>query len=68
MTERRGGFALVTVNNKVLAIGGQKGSEYLSSVEEFNLEEEAWSVAPYSMEEARSFFGYLVVPADKICG
>jgi len=68
MREKRHSFALVTVNNKVLAIGGYGGGQYLSSVEEFNLEEETWSVAPYSMEEARGFFGYLVVPEDKICG
>ena len=65
MREKRDGHALVTVNNKVLAIGGLMD---LSSVEEFNLEEETWSVAPYYMNKGRSYFGYLVVPEDKICG
>jgi len=68
MRERRAYFALVTVNNKVLAIGGYNGGKSLSSVEEFNLEEETWSVAPYSLDEARDQFGYMVVPEDKICG
>ena len=68
MRERRTSFALVTVNNKVLAIGGYNGGQRLSSVEEFNLEEETWSMAPYSLDEARETFGYLVVPEDKICG
>ena len=68
MSEKRSGFALVTVNNKVLAIGGSNGGEYLSSVEEFNLEEETWSIAPYSLDKARRDFAYLVVPEDKICG
>jgi len=69
MSEKRYGFALVTVNNKVLAIGGRRGTlDYLSSVEEFNLEEGTWSMAPYSMDEAREEFAYLVVPEDNICG
>ena len=69
MREKRSGLALVTVNNKVLAIGGYSGDSYYpTSVEEFNLEEETWSVAPYSINEARYAFAYLVVPEDKICG
>ena len=68
MREKRYGLALVTVNNKVVAIGGYNGDKFLSSVEEFNLEEETWSVAPYSLDKARHSFAYLVVPEDKICG
>ena len=72
MSAKRSGLTLVTINNKVLAFGGSSGEYpdyyFPTSVEEFNLEEETWSVAPYSLDEARSRFGYLVLPEDKICG
>ena len=74
MTERRGGVALVNVDGRVLAIGGFNSggleSQPLSSIEEFNPEEETWSMkswTPFTMNEARGFMGYLVVPAHKIC-
>jgi len=69
MKERRYATALVTVNGKVLAIGGyNEESGSLSSVEEFDLEEEIWSMASFSMNQGRSrMIGYLVLPEDEIC-
>jgi len=72
MHEERWGVALVTVGDgesqRVMAIGGEYGYRTpQSSVEIFNTTTETWSLAPFSMEEARSLMGYLTV-TDNVCG
>ena len=69
MSEQRVGLALVTAGNRVLAIGGYTGfgvgyrgfdGNYLSSVEEFNIEEETWSKTPFSMNEAAAYLKFAI--------
>merc|ERR1712212_546245 len=69
MHEKRAGFALVTVgkgqSQRVLAIGGGN-DEAMSSVEIFDIQEETWSLAPFSLEEPRYNMAYLPI-ADDLC-
>ena len=70
MVVSRNGAALVNANGRVLAIGGitdDKNPKSLKSVEEFDLERETWSLAPFSLDQHRSSMSYLVVPEHKIC-
>ena len=51
----------------ILAFGGYSGSSTLNSVEKFNPSNNTWTLAPTSMEEARSRFGAVAVPKELVC-
>ena len=56
---------------RILAFGGYNPSGpsagYLNSIEIWNDETEEWKMAPFSMREARSGFGYLALPESTMC-
>ena len=57
-------FGLVAAGGhfkRVLAFGGG------SSIEDWNEETEKWTMAPFSLQESRSMFGYIAVPPSVIC-
>ena len=67
-------FGLTTIGNqfqKVLAFGGYSfyngKNYYYDSVEEWNEDTETWTLAPFSMQEKKSSFGYLTVPQSVVC-
>ena len=71
-------FGLATFNDgkqfRILAFGGydsneNSGLQFLSSVEEWNMEEQTWQVLQdVSLKEGKSGFGYYEVSVDKLCG
>ena len=56
-------MATITMNGQqtLLAFGGYSGSSALNSVEQFNTNNNTWTLAPTSMEEARDYFGAVAV-------
>ena len=53
---------------KIFAIGGKWRSSYaLDSVEEFNPDDESWTLAPTTLAERKFNFGRLVVEVETIC-
>ena len=56
---------------RILAFGGYNplgpSAGYLNSIEIWNDETEEWTMAPFSMKEARSGFGYLALPESTMC-
>ena len=69
MTTARGDyFRMVVVNDKVLAVGGDDGKDYLTSVEEWLPGMEEWVAREdMEMETARYSFGAAAVPNDLVC-
>ena len=69
MTTARGDyFRMVVVGGKALAVGGDDGKDYLTSVEEWEPEMEMWVVrADLEMRTARYSFGAASVPYDLAC-
>ena len=69
MTTARGDyFRMVVVNDKVLAVGGDDGKDYLTSVEEWEPEMESWVAREdMEMETARYSFGAAAVPNHLVC-
>ena len=51
----------------LLAFGGKSGSSRLKSVEQFNTNNNTWTLAPTSMEETRSRFGAVVAARESVC-
>ena len=52
----------------LLAFGGYTGpSSYLTSVEQFNPNNNTWTLAPTTMVEARWEYGATVIPARMVC-
>ena len=70
MTTARGDyFRMVVVGGKVLAVGGDDGRDYLTSVEEWDPEMEEWvGRGDLEMRTARYSFGAASVPYDLVCG
>ena len=70
MTTARGDyFRMVVVGGKVLAVGGDDGKEYLTSVEEWDPEMEEWVAREdLEMRTARYSFGAASVPNNLVCG
>jgi len=70
MTTARGEyFRMVVVGGKVLAVGGDDGHDYLTSVEEWDPEMEEWVArGDLEMRTARYSFGAAAVPNDLVCG
>ena len=62
------------IQERILAFGGydsskDSGLEYLSSVEEWNMEEQTWQLLPdVSLKEGKSGFGFYEVSVDILCG
>ena len=69
MTTPRGDyFRMVAVGGKVLAIGGDDGKDYLTSVEEWDPKTDIWTMREdLEMKTARYSFGAAIVPGDLIC-
>lgn len=67
----RGYFHLATIKSDgqklLLAFGGYTGSSYLNSVEQFNPNNNTWTLAPTTMVEARRQFGAVVLSSRMIC-
>ena len=62
-------MATLTINGQqtLLAFGGQPEPSNLNSVEQFHTHNNTWTLAPTSMEEARSEYGAVVVPRELVC-
>ena len=68
ITPRGDYFRMVAVGGKVLAIGGDDGKDYLTSVEEWDPETDIWTMREdLEMKTARYSFGAAIVPGDLIC-
>merc|ERR1712172_412896 len=62
-------FRMVVVDGKVLAVGGDDGRDYLTSVEEWDPEMEEWVTREdLEMRTARYSFGAAAVTKDLVCG
>jgi len=64
MKEARFGHALVTIGDRVFAIGGnqRKPDKVTNTIEEFNVDNNTWSYIPMKMKTPRTNFGYTLVP------
>jgi len=60
-------FGMIAVEDKIVAFGGEYGSDYWDSVEEWDPTTEQWSVRDEGMEAARTYFGSVLVPAEALC-
>ena len=59
MLEPREGLGVVSIGDKIYAIGGQNGSTYYSTMEIYDTKTNEWTNGP-SMNTARSYFGCTV--------
>ena len=58
---------IVTVNNRVVVIGGRIPSgDPDNTLEELNLDDWSWSMLDVTMSEGRGYFSAVVVPRDMI--
>ena len=64
MNQPRFGHALVTVGDKVAAIGGneRRPDEVTASIEEYNSVNRTWSYMNLQMKKPRTNFGFTLVP------
>jgi hypothetical protein len=71
MNSARAGFhmATITMNGQetLLAFGGHSGPSAQNSVEQFNTNNNTWTLAPAGMEEARFYFSTVIVPGEVVC-
>merc|ERR1712168_1284146 len=68
MTVARGlYFHMAVIDGRLLAIGGDDGHEYLASIEEWDIESQAWRETEMKMSTARYSFGLAVAPAETVC-
>jgi RHS repeat-associated protein len=66
MPTARHGLGVVAVGDKIYAIGGQSGSTYYATVEEYNPATNQWTTKT-SMPTARSYFGSVVYDGKIYC-
>ena len=68
MTVARGlYFHMAVLGDRLLAVGGDDGVEYLDSIEEWDSENQAWRETEMRMSTARYSFGLAVAPVAAVC-
>ena len=68
MTVARGlYFHMAVLGDRLLAIGGDDGVEYLDSIEEWDSENQVWRETEMRMSTARYSFGLAVAPVAAVC-
>merc|ERR1712098_15261 len=60
-------FGMIGLEDKIVAFGGEYGSDYWDSVEEWDPSTEQWMVRDEGMEAARTYFGSVLVPSEALC-
>ena len=69
MTTRRSSFGLAVLDGKLLAFGGYNGylaDRFLDSVEQWDEEEQVWTLREERLAFGRDFFGYALAPCPQI--
>ena len=63
MNVARFGHAVVTVGERVFALGGDdRRNNNFDTIEEFNIKEGSWKIIPQKLKKPRSNFGYTLIP------
>ena len=57
------GIAHINGKSKLIVFGGYYNDSYLDSIEEWDEENEAWTMSTMKLSEAKSAFGYCQFPS-----